>query len=60
MSEEYLNRWFIESMFKNFKTNGFNLDDTKVTDLNRLETIFGLLTPGYIFAINVSKILMTQ
>lgn len=60
VSEEYSNRWFIESMFKNFKTNGFNIEDTHVTDLNRLETLFGLLTLGYICAINAGKILMTE
>jgi hypothetical protein len=60
VSEEYSNRWFIESMFKNFKTNGFNMEDTHVTDLNRLETLFGLLTLGYICAINAGKILMCE
>ena len=60
VSEEYSNRCFIESMFKNFKTNGFNMKDTHVTDLDRLETLFGLLTLGYICAINAGKILMRE
>ncbi|MFZ1454875.1 MAG: IS4 family transposase [Saprospiraceae bacterium] len=60
VSEAYSNRWFIESMFKNFKTNGFNMEDTHITNLDRLETLFGLLTLGYICAINAGKILMRE
>jgi Transposase DDE domain len=60
MSEEYSNRWYIESMFKNFKTNGFNMEDTHVTNLDRLETLFGLLTLGYICAINAGKIILKE
>ena len=60
VSEEYANRWYIETMFKNFKTNGFNMEDTHVTKLDRLETLFGLLTLGYLCAINAGKIVLKE
>jgi hypothetical protein len=47
-------------MFKNFKSNGFDMESTHVTDLGRLETLFGLLTLGYICAINAGKIIMQE
>ena len=60
VSEQYSNRWYIEVMFKNFKSNGFDLEASHVTDLERLETLFGLLTLGYICAINAGKIIMKE
>lgn len=60
VSDEYSKRWHIEVMFKNFKSNGFNMEDTHVTKQNRLETLFGLLTLGYICAINAGKIVFKK
>lgn len=60
VSEEYSKRWCIEVMFKNFKSNGFNVEDTHVTNQERLETLFGLLTLGYICAINAGKIIFKE
>lgn len=60
VSEEYAQRWHIESMFKNFKSNGFNMEDTHVTDFHRLETLFGLVTLGYICAVNAGKIIQEE
>jgi hypothetical protein len=60
VSKEYSDRWYIEVMFKNFKSNGFNMESTHVTDLERLETLFGLLTLGYICAINAGKIIKKE
>ena len=60
VSKEYSDRWYIEVMFKNFKSNGFNMESTHVTDLKRLETLFGLLTLGYICAINAGKIIKKE
>ena len=57
VSTEYSNRWYIECMFKNFKTNGFNLEQTHVTHPERLETLFGLLTLGYVCAVTAGKII---
>lgn len=58
--EEYADRWHIECMFKNFKSNGFNMKDTHVTRLKRLETLFGLLTLGYICAVAAGKIVLKE
>lgn len=32
INKDYSKRWYIEVMFKNFKTNGFNIEDTHVTN----------------------------
>jgi hypothetical protein len=60
VDKEYSKRWYIECMFKNFKTNGFNMEDTHVTKTSRLETLFGLLTLGYICAIRAGKIIKRE
>jgi len=60
VSKEYSNRWYIECMFKNFKSNGFNMEDTHVTKTERLETLFGLLALGYVCAVNAGKIILEE
>ena len=60
VSEAYSKRWYIEVMFKNFKSNGFNMEDTHVTNQKRLETLFGLLTLGYVCAINAGTIIFKE
>ena len=41
--EIYKKRWTIELMFRHCKSNGFNLEDTHLKDLKRLETLFGVV-----------------
>ena len=41
--EIYKNRWTIELMFANCKTNGFNLEDTHLKDLRRIESLFAVV-----------------
>lgn len=36
------------------------MEDTHVTDIERLETLFGLLPLGFICAINAGKIIMNE
>lgn len=60
VSEEYAQRWYIENMFKNFKSNGFNMEDTHITDFKRLETLFGLVTLGYICAVKAGMIIKDE
>ena len=36
----YRKRWTIELMFRHCKTNGFNLEDTHLKDLKRIEALF--------------------
>lgn len=38
----YKDRWGIERSFKALKTAGFNMEDTHITDLKKLEKIFAL------------------
>ena len=39
----YEQRWQIETLFRGLKSSGFNIEDTHVSDLERLEKLF-LLT----------------
>ncbi len=43
----YKERWQIESMFRAFKTSGFNLEDTHITDFNRISKLLGLVMLAY-------------
>jgi hypothetical protein len=38
----YKQRWQIESLFRALKSSGFNIEDTHVSDLKRLEKLFSL------------------
>jgi len=38
--EIYKKRWTIELMFRHCKTNGFNLEDTHLKDIKRIEALF--------------------
>jgi len=39
----YRRRWSIETMFANLKTKGFNLEDTHITDPDKLSTLLAVL-----------------
>ncbi len=43
----YCYRWQIETMFKAFKTSGFNMEDTHITDSRKLETLFGIMAIAF-------------
>jgi len=45
----YQRRFGIEAMFKDQKSNGFNLEQTKVTDPKRIETLLMFTTFAHIF-----------
>ena len=51
----YRLRWKIELLFKYFKTNGYNLEDLRITDLNKIRLIITLLTLACIFTILAGK-----
>ena len=40
--EYYKQRWQIETLFRGLKSSGFNIEDTHVSDLKRLEKLFSL------------------
>jgi len=48
--EKYRNRWQIETMFKAFKSSGFNLEDTHLTDTGRLSKMIGVICVAFIWA----------
>ena len=48
--EKYRDRWQIETMFKTFKSSGFNLEDTHLTDTGRLSKLIGVVCVAFIWA----------
>ena len=46
----YKDRWQIETMFKAFKTNGFNVEDTHLSDLKRIDKRITLVSIAFIWA----------
>jgi hypothetical protein len=48
--EEYRLRWGIETMFGSFKSRGFHLEDTHVTDPVRISRLLGLMSIAYTWA----------
>jgi hypothetical protein len=51
--ELYKYRWQIETMFKAFKTSGFNMEDTHITDSLRLETLFSVMAIAFTIAYEI-------
>lgn len=49
----YKDRWQIETMFKAFKTSGFNMEDTHITDSLRLETLFSVMAIAFTIAYDI-------
>lgn len=45
----YKQRWQIETLFRGFKSSGFNIEDTHVTDLKRLEKLFLLTMIAFVW-----------
>jgi len=46
----YKDRWQIETMFRALKTSGFNLEDTHLTELERISRLLSLLCIAFIWA----------
>ena len=49
----YKERWQIESAFKALKTSGFNIEDTHLTDLTRINKLFALVIVAFVWAYKV-------
>lgn len=54
--ELYRKRWSIETMFKAFKSSGFNFEDTHLSNLERLHKMMVLLTIAFSWAIRIGEI----
>ena len=48
--EIYKERWQIETAFKGLKSSGFNIEHTHLTDIERIEKLFALVTVAYTWA----------
>lgn len=48
--EIYKERWQIETAFKGLKSSGFNIEDIHLTDIERIEKLFALVTIAYAWA----------
>jgi hypothetical protein len=48
--EFYKERWQIETMFKAFKTAGFNLESTHLTDYERLDRLLMIVSLAFLWA----------
>jgi len=46
-------RWQIETLFKAFKTVGFNIENTHVTDQKRLEKLFMVVTIALVWCYKI-------
>ena len=46
----YKDRWQIETAFKAMKTSGFNIEDTHLTDLERIEKLLALVIVAFTWA----------
>ena len=46
----YKKRWQIETTFRALKSSGFNIEDTHLTDLNRIEKLFSIVMIAFAWA----------
>lgn len=49
----YKDRWQIESAFRALKSSGFNIEDTHLTDLDRISKLFSLVLVAFVWAYKV-------
>ena len=49
----YKDRWQIETMFKGLKSSGFNVEDTHLSDLDRISKMVAVLSVAFIWAYRV-------
>ena len=53
----YKQRWQIETLFKGLKSSGFHIEDTHVTDLERLEKLFSLTMIAFVWCYKIGDYL---
>ena len=53
--KDYVRRWEIETLFGCLKSKGFNMEDTKLRDIERLSKLFILLTLAFIWCYKVGE-----
>lgn len=58
--EKYRQRWQIETLFRGLKSSGFNLEDTHVTHLDRLEKLILLVMVAFVWCYKIGDYIDTQ
>ena len=58
--EIYSQRWQIETMFRAFKTAGFNCEATHITDDLRLDTLMQIMSVAFCLAYQVGEIISSD
>lgn len=53
----YKQRWQIETLFRGLKSSGFNIEDTHVNDLERLEKLFSLTMIAFVWCYKIGDYL---
>ena len=48
--ETYRMRWQIETCLKSMKSSGFNIEDTHLADIERIERLFAVVTTAFLWA----------
>jgi len=48
--EIYKERWQIETAFRALKSSGFNIEDTHLTDIDRIDKLFALVIVAFTWA----------
>lgn len=56
----YKDRWQIETLFKGMKSSGFNIEDTHVTNLERLEKLFLLTILAFVWCYKIGDFMDTK
>jgi len=51
----YAERWKIETLFQALKSRGFNLEDTHMTQLNRLSKLMFMITLAFVWAYRIGE-----
>lgn len=49
----YKERWQIETMFRAMKTSGFNMEDTHLTDLERISKLIALIAVAFVWVYRI-------
>lgn len=56
----YLRRWEIETLFCSLKSKGWQLENTRITDIKRLEKLIALLAVAFVWAHRIGEFQATQ
>ncbi|NBB30329.1 transposase [Cellulophaga sp. BC115SP] len=53
LAQLYKKRWVIEACFQNLKTRGFNLEETHLQDLKRIQKLIAMVSIAYAFCVSL-------